>query len=124
VIYLAGLAAVIVFAFALDRSGVSRVAAGAIETSRNATDFLRDRAVSDDVKEKAMRQASLSLLRSFFSIGIRGMVAAGLSFLILVLFDLTGLASLDAVTRWLARWEVILSISLVVVAWLFIRRRK
>lgn len=122
-IYLAGLVAVVVFALALERSGIPRVAADAIETSRNASGLIRDRTLSDDEKEKAVRLASSSLFRSFFSIGIRGILALGLSFLTVVVFDLAGLASIEEVTVWLAKWEVVVSITAVVAIWLLIRRK-
>ncbi len=121
-IYVAGIVAALVFAVALDRSGLAEIGADALKTSRRSAALLRDSTLSDDEKEKAMRAASSSLFRSFYSIGIRSVGALGFSLVALLLFHLTGLAPVGSVTSWLAQWDAIILVSVIVVAWFVVRR--
>ena len=121
-IYFAGVVVALVFAVALDRFGLSRIGSEALETSRRSTALLGDGTLSDDEKEKAIRAASASLFGSFLAIGVRSAAALGLSLLVLLIFQITGLAPFDSVTNWLIEWEGIVLVSIVVVAWFLIRR--
>jgi hypothetical protein len=122
-IYLAGFLAVAVFVAALDASGIEGAAARAMDTSRGATEILRDGRLSDQEKEKAMRKASSSLLVSFLSIGFRGALAVAASLLVLALFHLLGLATFSSVTGWLSQGRTILLMTVLVIAWFLARRR-
>lgn len=121
-IYLAGFLAVVVFAAALDASGIEGAAARAMDTSRGATRILRDGSLSDQEKETAMRKASSSLLGSFLSIGFRGALAVAASLLVLGLFHLLGLAPFNSVTSWLSQGWTILFMTVLVAAWFLARR--
>jgi len=123
VIYIAGLLAVIVFALVLDRSGVPRIAAEAIDLSRASARTVRDRSLSDDEKERRVRQASYSLLRFFLAIAVRSVGAVGLSVLTLFAFQATGLADMSTVASWLATVQAILLASAILILWFLIRRR-
>jgi hypothetical protein len=121
--YLAGSLAVIVFAVVLDRSGLGKLAAGAIRISQSATETLRDRTLSEEQKEKAMREASSSLGKAFLSISIRGLAAVGCSLLVVAAFDISGMASFSSVTSWLAEPLTLILISTLVLVWFLVRRR-
>lgn len=120
--YLAGLAAVLVFAVVLDRSGIPGLAAEAINLSRKSTGTLRDRSLSDEEKERALRTASTSLARSFLSIGARSLLAVGLSLATILAFEVVGLADFSAVVDWLATAQAILLASGVLLIWFLLRR--
>ena len=121
--YLASSLAVLGFVVALEKLGVVQVAADALRTSHAAAGVVRDRSLSDDEKEHSIRAASVTLVKGFFSIGVRTAMAAGVFVLILLAFDLPGAASLGAVTTWLATWEGIVGMSALVVVWILVRRR-
>lgn len=121
--YLAASLAVLGFMVALEKLGVLEVAADAIRTSRTAVAVVRDRTLSDEEKERSVQAASVTLVKGFVSIGVRTVLAAGLFVLILLAFDLPGIASLGAVTDWLATWEGVVGMTALVVVWILVRRR-
>jgi hypothetical protein len=121
--FLAGFLAVVAFAAVLDRSGIVDAAAKAIRTSQDATQTLRDPSRSDDQKERAMREASLSLIVSFLSIFLRGAAGVGASLLVVVLFHASGLAPFADVTGWLSEPLTVVFMSALVVAWFLLRPR-
>lgn len=112
-----------ILAVALWLSGVMRVSAGVLSTTQNAAAIMRDPALDDLQREKAMQRASLRLLADFGSILFRGVLSLAISFVPIWLADVAGLASSRAVIEFLSRTDVIIVASIVMVAGYVIRVR-
>lgn len=123
-IYLAASLAVLGFVVALEKLRVPEAATDAIQTSRTAVGIVRDGSLSDEEKERSVQAASVTLVKGFVSIGLRTLLAAALFGLVLLAFDLPGLASVGSVTRWLSTWPGIVGMSALVVVWILVRRRR
>jgi hypothetical protein len=115
--------AAIAFLAALDRLGVVREARSAIETSRGATAVVRDASLSDEHKERRLREASVSLLGVFVSLLLRGSAALALATVVLIGFELFGWSTLAEASRWLMSWPAILGFTAVAVFASTLRRR-
>ena len=111
------------FLLAFQRLGITRVASRALKTGSQGFAFLSDGALSDDEKELAVRQASLSLFKDVFSIGVRTLGAVLASLVPLIFFQMTGLASMNGVAALLSTWPAIVTISIVMTIWFLLRRR-
>lgn len=117
------LASIVAFLVALWLSGVVRVGAGVVATAQGAVATMRDQALDDRAREKAVQGASLRLMGAFVSIVVRGALTFAVSFVPIWLASVAGLASIAEVTEFLARWDVIVIGSAVIVAgWLLWRR--
>jgi sterol desaturase/sphingolipid hydroxylase (fatty acid hydroxylase superfamily) len=84
---------------------------------------MQDRTLDDDEKERRMRSASLELVKTFFSIAARSVLALAAAIAPLLAFDAVGLASFGAVTGWLSTWSAILLTTLLVTAGYYLRHR-
>jgi hypothetical protein len=113
-VYAAEVAAIVCFVLAFHRFGVTAAARRAIQSGLDASKRMRDPAASDDERERAARGASLVLLRSFGSITVRSAAALAASFLPLLIFDVTGLAHIQAVNRLMLSWQGLLIASVAV----------
>ena len=107
-------ASIVVFLVALLLLGVVPAAARALTIARGAFAALRDPALDDAARERAARDASMRLLRSFISILARGGLAIAVSLLPIWLADASGLAPRDQIFDFLSRWDVILIASIVI----------
>lgn len=121
-IYLAAFLTVTIFVIALWLFGIISVATKAVEVSRAAVRIIRDPDLSDEDKERKLQRSSLTLLGSFLSITVRGAAAVGASLLPMLALDAAGLASFWDVADFLATWEAIIGIT-VVLTLAFIARR-
>ncbi len=119
----AGIASIVLFLIALWRLGLVRVATGAAATAQGALAVMRDPALDDAAREKAVQTASLRLMGIFVSIVWRGGLSLGISALPIWLADLSGLAASGAVIDFLSRWDVIGIASAVIVAGYVVRVR-
>lgn len=122
-IYLAAFLTLTVFVIALWMFGIVAAAAQAVAISRNSIRIIRDPALSDDDKERALRRASLTLFGSFLSITARGAAAFGASLLPMVAFDAAGLARFSKVADFLVTWQAILIASVMMTLAYLIGRR-
>jgi hypothetical protein len=113
-VYAAEFAAVVCFVLAFHWFGVTTAARRAIQAGLDASKRVRNPAASDDEKEQAARAASLVLLRCFGSITARSGGALAASFLLLLIFDVTGLVRLQAVNRLVLSWQGFLIASVAV----------
>jgi len=114
---------ILVFVAALWLLRIVPLATSAISASRRALETLGDKALDDLDREKAMQSASLSLLKIFFSILIRGCLALLASLLPIWLADRAGIADGQGVVEFLSRIDVILVASVVLLAIYFLARR-
>ncbi len=122
-IYVAAFLAVLFFVLTLELLDIVQVSAQAIQTSRSAVETMQDLTLSDEDKERRMKQASLTLVRSFASIGARSLAAFGAALLPLLVFEVTGLARFSAVTDWLVTWEAIALTTVLVTAAYYLRHK-
>lgn len=123
-IVVAGFSAVVCFLLAFQRLGVPAAASRALRTSRRGFESISNEAMSDAEKERAVRQASIHLFQSVLSMSARTAGAFLVSLIPLLLFQLTGLASIDDVAGFLATWPAIISISILMTAWFLVWRRR
>jgi hypothetical protein len=123
VIAVTALAALAILAVALWVSGVMRVSAGVLATTQSAAAIMRDPALDDLAREKAIQRASMRLLGDFASILFRSILCLAVSIAPIWLADATGLASSHAVIQFLSRTDVIVVASVVMVVGYLIRAR-
>jgi len=105
-----------VFICALRLFGVVRVAASALVTAQEAVTTLRDSSLDDRTREKELQHAALQLFGTFISILIRSMLTFLASLVPIWLASLMGLVKIEDVTRYLSRWDVILTTMVLIVA--------
>lgn len=110
------IASIAVFVLALWATGVARVGADALSTAQSALAVLRDPALDDSSREKAVQQASLRLMGTFASLLLRGTAVLGAAALPIWLGSLAGMAESGEVVRYLSSWQVILVSSLALTA--------
>jgi len=97
----------------------------AIVVSRASVDVMRDSALDDDVKEKALQKGAVRLLYLSFVLLTGSTVALAAPLGVIWLLDLLGLLSLETVTATLLRWDFILFATVVgVAAYIFFERRR
>lgn len=104
-----------IFLVALLLLRVVPAASNALTIARGAFEALRDPGLDDAARERAARSASIRLFGSFISILARGALAVAASLLPIWLADALGLARYDQIFDFLARWDVILIASIVLV---------
>ena len=111
---LSALAAISValFMLAFWKLDVVASARSAMTIMQSALDAMRDPSLNDLAREKAVQAASLKLIREAFSILVRSALALAAAFIPLVLADQFGLAPLSETLAYLARWDVIVVVSI------------
>ncbi|MEO3428951.1 hypothetical protein AAFN88_08860 [Pelagibius sp. CAU 1746] len=110
------LASICIFVAAFWLLGIPSRAAAALAVTRGAFATMRDTALDEEAREKEVQRASLKLLRLFFSILGRSLLALIASLLPIWIADALGLAPRDTILLFLARWDVILAVSLALLA--------
>jgi len=123
VIYVVASLAVAVFMLAFVLLRIVRVAMNALDTTRSALKTLSTPHLDDSHREAAMQAASLSLLGSFVSITLRGVIALLTSFLVIYLADVMRIASKRDVIELLSSTEAIITATIILTAaWLIWKR--
>jgi len=123
-IYAVASVAVAVFMAAFVMFRIVAVATKAVTTSRGVIRTLSDPQLDDAHREQAMQQASLSLLGNFVSITLRGAAALVLSFLVIYLADIAGIAAQRDVVELLSSPEVIVVSTIILTAlWVIWKKR-
>ena len=112
------------FVIAFWLSGVVPVAVRAVDTGRNAARTLRDPALDDEDKERALQRASLSLMGGFVSIVARAAAALGISVAPALVFEAVGLARFSDIAALLETWEMIIAASVILTALCLVWRRR
>lgn len=110
------LASICAFIAAFWLLGIVPRATAALAVTRGAFAAMRDTALDEEAREREVQRASLKLMGLFFSILGRSLLALLASLLPIWIADAMGLASRDTVLLFLARWDVILVVSLVLLA--------
>jgi len=116
VITLVALLSVATFMGGLWLLRIGTAAAGVLSTAKGALAVLRDAGVDDATREKTARQASAQMARGLASILIRGAVALLASLVPMHIASSLGVASVADVGNYLARWDVIVVTTVVIVA--------
>jgi len=102
---------------------IVRVAMNALDTTCGAIKALSTPNLDDSHRETAMQAASLSLLGSFVSITLRGVIALLMSFLVIYLADVMRIASMQDVIELLSSIEAIITATIILTAAWFIWKR-
>ena len=92
---------IVVFMLCLKWFGVVKVSHGVLATSRDAVGAMRNQELDDDEREKIFTRVVAVLVASFIPIWA---------------ISLTGVTTVDAVFGFLTRWDVILVITVVMIA--------
>jgi len=103
-VYGAAALAAACFALAFRWLGIAPLARRAIAISVDAGRVVRDRALDDDAKERAVRNASLTLLGHFASLTLRSIGALALSYLPVLAVDAAGVTTVSAVNGVFLSW--------------------
>jgi hypothetical protein len=98
-------ASIAMFMIALWWLGIASVATDALTTTQGAVATMRDGALNDRAREKAIQAASLRLIADFVSLLIRTFLAIALSAVPIWLAIVSGLATAEKVFRFLVGWE-------------------
>jgi hypothetical protein len=123
VIYVVASLAVAVFMLAFVLLRIVNVAMNALDTTRGVIKTLSSPDLDDSHREAAMQAASLSLLGSFVSITLRGVVALLMSFLVIYLADVMRIAGKQDVIELLSSTEAIVATTVILTAaWLIWKR--
>ena len=80
----------------------------AVHTSRSALEVMHDPACGDDRKAALLQAYSLSLLRSFVDLLIRGVGSIAIPVGLLWTLEMSGLVSLEAVWHLMRSWAFLL----------------
>ena len=123
-VYAVASLAVIVFMAAFVLFRIVGVAMNAVNTSRGVLKTLSDPQLDDLHREQAVQKASLSLLGNFASITLRGVAALVLSYLVIYLADLAGIAGSREVVDLLASPEaIVVTTFILTAAWVIWKKR-
>jgi hypothetical protein len=92
----------------------------AVRTSRSALEVMTDPECGDDRKESLLQRYSVSLLRSFVDLLIRGVGSMAIPVGLLWMLEFAGLLSLEAVWALTRSWAFLLGgvIAAIVAFWL------
>lgn len=112
----AALLSILVFMLCLKMFGVVKLSENVLVTSRHAVGAMRNDALDEIEREKIIQQASIRLLSLFLSLLVRVAAVLIAAFVPIWLISLTGVTSVDAVFSFLSRWDVIVIITLVMIA--------
>lgn len=114
---------VLAFLAAFWRIGVVGAATGAMTTASGAMRVIASRELDDDTKERETQRAAIGLLGGVLSIlwrSVAALVAAGIP---IYVAEAAGLVGSETVIDFLARWDVIVIVSIVMIAaYLAVRR--
>lgn len=113
---LVSIAAIIVFAIALWKSGVAQVAKTGISTALTGIAAIMDRDLDDDAKEIAARKAAFSLFRTAFSIAVRFVIILAAAAAPIFLADILNVTDAQSVLALMMRIDYIIIVSIVAVA--------
>ena len=104
-------ASVVIFMLVFWRLGVVASARNAVAIMQHAIDTMRNPSIDELTRERAVQSDSLKLLREAVSLLCRSAVALIAAFAPLALADQQGLVPLSDSLQYLARWDVIITLS-------------
>ena len=110
------LISVVIFVLAFAVLRIVPVARGAIATATGAVQVMRNPTLDDDARERAVQKASISLFGAFASILLRFVATLVFAAMPIWVADVLGIVSAEAVIAYLSRIDVIVVLSVVMVA--------
>ena len=117
------IASILAFVIVFWMAGVVPAAQKAIATASHAGKVMSSKELDDDVKEKEVQKSAIGLLGSVASITIRSVLALIAAAVPIYGAEAAGLVSGDAVIDFLSRWDVIIIVSVVMIAGYIAGRR-
>ena len=116
-------ASILAFVRVFWKAGVVPAAQKAIATASHAGKVMSSKELDDEVKEKEVQKAAIGLLGSVGSITIRSVLSLVGAAVPIYGAEAAGLVSADAVIDFLSRWDVIIIVSVVMIAGYLLGRR-
>lgn len=116
-------ASILAFVLVFWKAGVVPAAQKAIATASHAGKVMSSKELDDEVKEKEVQKAAIGLLGSVGSITIRSVLSLVGAAVPIYGAEAAGLVSADAVIDFLSRWDVIIIVSVVMIAGYLLGRR-
>lgn len=116
-------ASILAFVLVFWKAGVVPAAQKAIATASHAGKVMSSKELDDEVKEKEVQKAAIGLLGSVGSITIRSVLSLVGAAVPIYGAEAAGLVSAEAVIDFLSRWDVIIIVSVVMIAGYLLGRR-
>jgi hypothetical protein len=116
VIVAVAIASIVAFLVVFWKIGVVPAASQAATRASAATRVIASKELGDEVKERETQKAALGLLGDVFSILWRSIVALVAAAVPIYGAEILKLTTSDAVVDFLARWDVIIIASLIIIA--------
>lgn len=116
-------ASILLFVVVFWKAGVVPAAQKAITTASHAGKVMSSKELDDDTKEKEVQKAAIGLLGSVVSITVRSVIALVAAAIPIYGAEAAGLASSETVIDFLSRWDVIIVVSVVMIAGYVVGRR-
>ena len=116
-------ASILAFVLVFWKAGVVPAAQKAIATASHAGKVMSSKELDDEVKEKEVQKAAIGLLGSVGSITIRSVLSLVGAAVPIYGAEAAGLVNADAVIDFLSRWDVIIIVSVVMIAGYLLGRR-
>jgi hypothetical protein len=114
---------VISFALLAHYIGLIRWTGEVMGHARRANEVLRNGALDDFAKEKAVQSAAVALFKLLGLLSLGSIIAVILPIAVVWLADVAGLLSFDAVMAMLIRWEFLLAATIVGTVVFFLLQR-
>lgn len=103
--------------------GIMDVALGVASTANDALRIMRDPTATDEERESHVQKAAIKLFGAFFGILVRVAAALAASVAPILIADFTGIAPAETVFAFLARWDVLLVMTVIItVGWFAMAR--
>jgi len=122
-VVLVGFLTILTFSGAFYVSGLVGRARTVIGLTNQTFAVISDKTVSDEVKERLVRQTSLRLFGQFGMITFTSAAILAASGLVMWIGDQVGLAPISAVSDFLVSWEVLVGIPVLVFALYWLVKR-
>jgi hypothetical protein len=123
VIIAVAIASILAFVIVFWKAGVVPAAQKAIATASHAGKVMSSKELDDDVKEKEVQKSAIGLVGSVVSITVRSVVSLIAAAVPIYGAEAAGLVGADAVIDFLSRWDVIIIVSVVMIAGYIVGRR-
>lgn len=122
-IIVASILSILGFMWGLHITGIVPVAQGVGPVLRRVNACVRDPECDDEVKEKELQRGSIQLFKIFLSLLVRSIITLAIATVPILLLSLIGLVEFNAVLEFLARWDVIVIVTVVIVIGVIVIRR-
>lgn len=118
-----GLATIAVFSVAFYYSGLVTRARAVISLTSQTMASMAEKSLDDEEKERLVQSAALRLFGHFGMITLIAIIILAISGLVMWVGDFLGLAPFAAVSDFLLSWEVIIGMTLLIIAVFWLVKR-